>query len=160
MGRPRNSKTSARIVTAREREAEAFELRKRGLGYRAIGRELGVTMQAAHAMVKRVLQGLSEETKEHAMDVLELELSRIDELIGALWEKAKSGHESSIDRVLRLMDRRARYLGLNRDTMIMDVRDSRPAEERTTEELWEILDQFKRQRESRESLAASMETEH
>ena len=52
---------------------------------------------------------------ETLIEVAEIELARLDDLLGAVWEKAKAGSLESIDRALKIMDRRARMLGLDKE---------------------------------------------
>jgi hypothetical protein len=48
-----------------------------------------------------------------------LEAGRLDQLQLAIWKSALAGHLGAIDRVLRIMERRARLFGL--DTPLLDV---------------------------------------
>ena len=43
----------------------------------------------------------------------ELELRRLDKLLDAQWDKALNGDLGAVQAVLRIMDRRATYLGLD-----------------------------------------------
>ena len=45
--------------------------------------------------------------------VRSLELARLDEMLLGLWGKASRGELQSVDRVLKILERRARYLGLD-----------------------------------------------
>jgi len=42
-----------------------------------------------------------------------LELLRLDELLNALWDTAIAGDLKAVDRVLKVMERRAKLLGLD-----------------------------------------------
>jgi len=42
-----------------------------------------------------------------------MELERLDRMQLGLYEKAIKGHEGAVDRILRIMNRRASYLGLD-----------------------------------------------
>jgi hypothetical protein len=82
-----------------------------GQSLREIGEAEGVSPQAIHAMVKRVLGGVVTESVEQARA---LELLRLDEIMnGGVWQRAKDGDLGAIDRVLKIMERRARLLGLD-----------------------------------------------
>jgi len=110
------SKTSKRRVITRDREQLAFELRKQGLGYAAIGTKLGVSMQAAHQMVQRKLAEIAELTNKDAEKVLEMELERLDALWNGLWPKAKKGNTQAVEKAVKVMARRAALLGLDAPT--------------------------------------------
>lgn len=115
------TKTAARWAKARERECRAFELRKQGKSYRAIGKELGVSHAAAAKMVKRVLSELDRLTKEEAAEVRRLETERLDAMLEAVWPKAEKGNQDAIDTVLKLQKRRADLWGLDKPTRTVQV---------------------------------------
>lgn len=108
-----DSKASRRKVTARERELRALELRKAGLTYLQIAQQLGITEQGAHKAVMRTLKRLNERIMEQAAEVRRLELERLDAMLLSLWPQARKGNLGAIDRVLRIMQRRADLLGLD-----------------------------------------------
>jgi DNA-binding Lrp family transcriptional regulator len=104
------AKTSKRRLEAHQRAVQALELRKAGATYDTIAARLGVTRTAVINMVRRMLQ---ETAAAPAAEVRELELHRLDTMILGLWQQARSGDVQAIDRVLKIMDRRASYLGLD-----------------------------------------------
>ena len=110
------SKTSSRRSQAAEREKKAFALRMAGATYEQIGAQLGVTTGAAYKMVKRVLERTRRETDELADELRRLEVERLDALTLTLWKQATAGNFGAVDRVLRVMERRARLLGLDAPT--------------------------------------------
>lgn len=110
---PTESKTSTRRTVARQRELDALELRKAGATYSQIGDQLGITEQGAYAAVVRSLKRIVEQTSEEAAAVRTLEIERLDRLFLAAYRQAKEGHLGAIDRCVRLMERRAKLLGLD-----------------------------------------------
>jgi len=107
------NKTNKRAVIAIDRRDKAFQYRKLGYSYPRIGKTLGVSATAAYLMVSEKLNQLSTSLLENAKDVLHMELERLDGVLIPVLKKAKSGDLLAVDRVLRIMDRRARYLGLD-----------------------------------------------
>lgn len=107
------SKIARDRLAARYRSWEALQLRKAGATYEEIGRALGMTRTGAYRAVKRALDELNEKIAEDAAEVLRLELERLDAMLLAVWPKAKQGHLGAIDRVLKIMERRSRLLGLD-----------------------------------------------
>lgn len=103
--------------TERERMAkrrrEALEMRTRAMTYQQIADALKVSISTAYGDVKAELEKLQEETAEDAREVLRLELDRLDKAAAALASKVEEGDTRAIDSWLRIMDRRARYLGLD-----------------------------------------------
>ena len=110
-GRPKA--TAKTMAVALSRERQALELRMAGKGYQAIGDALGITAPGAADAVRRAIAKLEAETAEKAEEVRRLELDRLDAMLEGLWEKAKDGDPQAIDRVLRIQERRAKYLGID-----------------------------------------------
>lgn len=110
---PIKTGTKERNIIAREREQQAMILRKQGLTYRAIATKLEVTDVAVMKMVRKVLGRTMTITQEKAEEVRAIEIERCDALINAHWEYAMNGDEKSSAIILRVMDRRAAYLGLD-----------------------------------------------
>lgn len=104
-------KTRAQIAkSARERETRALELAALGYSYERIARELRFSHRSsARAAVKRALAAIPAEAVKHLRD---LELERLDMLQRAIATQIVRGHLPSIDRMLKLMDHRAKLLGL------------------------------------------------
>jgi len=97
-----------------DKDRQALELRKAGAGYEQIARTMGYANKGgAHKAVMRALRESIERRNELAADVRELELQRLDEMMLGLWPEARKGKWLAIDRVLRIMERRACYLGLD-----------------------------------------------
>lgn len=103
------SDTNSRAVAAEKRK-QALELRRAGWSFDDIAAEVGYANKgSAHRAVK---QGIADITRESATELLELELSRLDDMFSGLYENARNGDNFSVDRALKIMDQRARLLGL------------------------------------------------
>ncbi len=108
-------------LSAAEKQLEALSLRKLGYGYEQIAEEVGyANAGGAHKSVMSALRKLIQEPGE---DVLRLELERLDLIIKAFLpiviEKKSPRHA---ELVLKAMDRRALYLGLDRKAPTEDHR--------------------------------------
>lgn len=108
-----DSKASRKIVRGRKREEEALAFRLGGLTYRVIGEQMGISESGAYKAVMRALRRLNEHIYEQADEVRRIELERLDKMLRGLWPTVLTGHHGAIDRVLRIMRRRAQYLGLD-----------------------------------------------
>lgn len=98
-------------VADTERRGQALTLRRGGATYEAIARQLGYTDKtAAYRAVKHALDAIE---REPAEQLLTLELERLDRMQLSLSTLANSGDVKAIDATLRIMDRRAKYLGLD-----------------------------------------------
>ncbi len=109
----KTNKTSKRAVAAIENRDKAFQYRKLGYSYSRIAKVLGVTPAAVYFMVRDKLQELNASLLENAKEVFSMELERLDSILIPALRKAKKGDMLALDRVLKIMDRRARYLGLD-----------------------------------------------
>lgn len=105
------SATSPKSVNARERQRQAVELRKQGSSFDEIARALGYNNRgAAYKAVQAVLSRLD---REAGPEVLNLELARLDTMQRVLAPKVLKGSERAVDSTLRIMERRAKLLGLD-----------------------------------------------
>ena len=145
MGAPRGTTTPARIK-ARERQAQAVALRKAGASYEQIAQQLAfVDRGAAYRSVTAALRALG---RDDAGEVLDLELSRLDEMQLAVWPAARRGDIKAIETVLKLQDRRAKYLGLDASDARMAAAAERHADSAQAQAAWlyatmtAILDQL------------------
>lgn len=102
--------TPARL-TARERQLKAVELRKAGSSYPEIAAALGYANKAS--AYKAVVSVLARMDQESGAEVLNLELARLDTMQRVLAPKVLAGSTEAIHASLRIMDRRAKYLGLD-----------------------------------------------
>ncbi|MEZ0053247.1 hypothetical protein ABIA30_004274 [Mycobacterium sp. MAA66] len=95
----------------RQRAVQAIELRKTGATYRAIAAELGYSDESgARKAVERLLSRVEH---EGAAELRAIECERLDALTAAHWSAAIGGNTDASMIVLRVIDRRAKLLGLN-----------------------------------------------
>src|SRR5688572_6372607 len=103
------------------RRATVLELRLTGMSPIEIAEEVGYT--SARAVQSIIDSELSRGLREPAEHLIHLELLRLDRLLKSLWQLAIGGHTlpngqvagpdaDAVDRVLRIMERRAKLLGL------------------------------------------------
>jgi hypothetical protein len=100
-------------ATVKARRAKALELRVSGASYEAIADALGTTKYTTYLDVQKSIAGLDKIAKEHAERLRDIELARCDALIKAAWPAAQDGDDKSINAIVRIMDRRAKLLGLD-----------------------------------------------
>lgn len=119
----------ARREALQQRRRKALELRKAGVTYNGIGQTLGISETQARKDVEQAIKSI---TREPAEQVLALELERLDRLFYEAFRYATHSvirhtdendnkfdikldtdqQMRAIDRAVKLMDRRAKYLGL------------------------------------------------
>ena len=107
------AKSSVRRIRTTEKTLKALELRKRGMNYTQIGEKLGCARNTACRYVLSELENLADKCREEAVHVRDLELQRLDALYLKAWEAVEEGDLPSIDRCLRVQERRAKLLGLD-----------------------------------------------
>lgn len=91
------------------RRAEALSMRLAGVRIDQIAKTLGVHPSTVYAWERDAVRDLP---REQADELRFLELDRLDALQRSVWADAMRGDTRAVDRVLQIMDRRARYLGL------------------------------------------------
>lgn len=102
-----------REVVAAEKVARALGLRKMGVTYEVIARECGYAdRSAARKAVAHALDAMKVNAAE-ADALRALEGERLDDLYRAAIQPALRGDLPAIDRVLKIMERRARLFGLD-----------------------------------------------
>ncbi len=100
-------------ITAAERRVKALALRKAGASYRAIGEHLGVSYQTAFDDIAYGLKGLAAELHTETAELRALEAARLDALQAACWPQAMRGDDKALRTAVRILERRARLLGLD-----------------------------------------------
>ena len=100
-------------VRAAQLQDRCLQLRANGLSFREIARELKVAPATAYKAVARGLAAVNAGCREQAQELRALEALRLDQMQAALWQQATDGDVRAIDRILRIMERRARLLGLD-----------------------------------------------
>lgn len=107
--RKRSENVQRRIARATRRQ-EAFALRRQGQSFDTIAQHLGVSPKTVSIWVREAIRAIPE---EEAGDLRSLELSRLDAVLAPQMRLALAGDGFATDRVLRIMERRARYLNLD-----------------------------------------------
>lgn len=105
------SRTSERRLLAIDKQRQALELRLAGVTLSEIARMLGY--KSASGVVKALDSAILRTLQQPADNVRALELTRLDRLVIALWPKALAGDSDAVRRVLDIMERRSKYLGLD-----------------------------------------------
>lgn len=125
--------TAPRKVIAATIEQKCVDLRAKGKSYAEIADALGIAEDTAQDMVERVLIRTRRGTDAKADAARRLDLLRIDKMLASLWDRATDssmatvdvpadnekgiraydGQDKAIDRVTKLLERRAKLLGLD-----------------------------------------------
>lgn len=106
-----SKKTSPQAAEAKLRASKALELRMEGKTFEVIAEELGYAgKQGAYEAVRR---SLAEITREPAEELIRLDLERLDVLWQIQYLNAQGGDVQAMAACMKIMERRARLLGLD-----------------------------------------------
>lgn len=118
---PRGARTTAKNIRVAERRVEVLNLRRAGISFTRIAELIRekfkmpkYTRADAAGDVRIAMDGIVDEP---ARELLAEELSRLEGLTAAVWSKAMDRNHpeqlGAVMTILRIMERRARYLGLD-----------------------------------------------
>ena len=97
-----------------DRQTKVAELRLSGFtSQRAIAARLGVDPATINRDFKELDAKFQEIAAQDIARAKGLDLERIEALIDAIWDKAAKGDTWSVDRVVKLLERKASMLGLD-----------------------------------------------
>ena len=121
-----SARGQAQKIALAERQQTALSLRKSGASYRAIAAHIAAQTDATGALlhskyseglayrdIATCLKALVSQTSLDTEEYRSLELERLDTAQLAIASKVQSGDLGSIDRWLRISERRSALLGLN-----------------------------------------------
>ena len=167
-----DNKKRLKVVSSEEAEAEmkrrdarVYELRIQGNTFEQIASEVGYSGPSgawqAHQRIK------SEWIFESIEEARQLELMRLDELQVAVWDRAINGDLPAAHCVLKIMDRRAKLLGLDKPEKVevnkwdINAEDLDAEVERIVNIINEREDQFmaRREAEVRKEMRSQFEIE-
>lgn len=108
---PESPSSESRLV-ALDNQVQALQMRRSGWTFQRIAEKLGyASPSGAHNAVKRALDRT---IREPADELRQHELGRLESLHEALWDKAVGGDLRTTDRILKIAERRAKLVGLDK----------------------------------------------
>lgn len=110
---------SDKKLQAADKQKQAMQLRLRGKQYDEIAEIVGYATGAS--AYNAVMAALKATLREPAEELRQMEVKRIDVMLDKLWQSIEAWDtaepsatkQAVVDRILRLMERRAKYLGLD-----------------------------------------------
>ena len=107
-----SQRTSARALARVQLQTQALEMRMRGYGYNEIGIALGKSTARAHQIVSAALSEFNRRRDRLAEEETRVQLAQTNALLKRHFPLAGvNGDTEHTDRVLKLLDRRARLTG-------------------------------------------------
>lgn len=97
-------------LAVQQRRKQSLTLRLSGMTYAEIAENLGVSNYTAWQDVN---QALADIPKSEADQLREEEVGRLDRMQRAVWDAALAGDLQAMQTVLKIVDRRAKLLGLD-----------------------------------------------
>lgn len=111
---PKKKRDDKSTIVSAEREAEILSMRRQGWSLSQIGQfqEPKLTEQRVGQIIAAALERKVKEPLEH---LRKIELDRLDEMLTAVYPRATDENPdyNAVDRVLKIMERRAAIAGLN-----------------------------------------------
>jgi Sigma-70, region 4. len=107
-------RSDAALIQRLERQRLALTLRASGATYREIARQLDISISTANKYVQSALAEARAGVVETAEDALAIELERLDNMLLSIAPQLRRGNLNAIDRALKIMERRAKLLGLDK----------------------------------------------
>lgn len=118
-----------------ERDLRIFKMRQAGVAVSEIARRFNLSTKGVTAAISRQLEKLNREALMAYPEVLRMELERLDALQQAVWPltqhrkvKLDDGSEVSVEpdmkaiqQVLAIMDRRSKLLGMEQQTVNLQI---------------------------------------
>lgn len=101
-----------------EKKEKAYRLYLSGHGVCEIAKIMNTDHSRISVYIKEALEDQREANKELGNEVKALELKRLDTLMPSYYEKALEGDTEALYAMLKIMDRRAKYMGLDSPTEI------------------------------------------
>jgi hypothetical protein len=106
-------------LSAYDKQVQALRLRLAGVSYADIAQQCGY--KGASGALQAVKSALKKTLREPANELRTVELARLDEAQSAIWAKVLAGNEKAIDTFLRISRRRSELLGLNVESLDVNV---------------------------------------
>jgi len=108
------ARNEAGVTVRAVRRVRVLEARVQGHSLRTIAAELGCAPATAMRDLHHALRELAQLEQAKTAELRALELARLDHLLVALADKIDAGDVGAINAAVRISERRARLLGLDR----------------------------------------------
>ena len=109
--RPPVGKNVDRALEIDDRRKKVVALRRQGASISEIARTLDISAATASSDLTAALEAVGRTFD--ARETMTLELERLDRMMLGVYQDAVNGDDKKIATVLKIMERRARYLGLD-----------------------------------------------
>lgn len=101
-----------------ERQAKALQMRLKGHTLKRIAEEVGVSVNAVWLWCKQYVDQCAEECKADAWKIIERDWEITETLIDGLLADAADGKPDAVNSMIKLLERRSKYRGLDAATKL------------------------------------------
>lgn len=105
------NRSSAAKIKGMLQRADAMKWRQQGLSFSEIGEKIGITKQRVHQYITQALDEMRSDFKQELIDIRDTELQTLDAMQRHLWRGVESGDPKAVEKVLKIIDTRAKFLG-------------------------------------------------
>jgi len=112
------SKTSAQKMEAAKRRPLVMQLRLEGYTISRIADQLDCGLATVKRDLDKMLETYGNDSEVVTTQYKRIQSARIEELVKGLWPKGKAGQVAAIDRLVKLFERQAKLLGLDKPTKV------------------------------------------
>lgn len=113
-----NAKTSATRLSAQATRRQVIELRMAGATISQICERLGIGRATAHRHIEKAMADVQAEMEGPAIAVKRMQYARLERLLQGAWGNAAKGDYAAIDRIIKILERQAKLLGLDAPTKL------------------------------------------
>lgn len=97
---------------------QVFALMVQGYSAKEISEEIGLPHRYVWGLARRAIDQHQRKMNDHVAKHTIVDLARLEGMIKALYPKCQSGDKYAIETCLKLLDRKAKLLGLDRPTKV------------------------------------------
>ncbi len=132
----RKALKGAERVVLEEKHMRCMQLRRAGLNYAEIAKAVGFSNgSAAYKAVQKIIKDWAATTRESTSEVVYHELERLDRMWAGIAEASYAGDQKAILAGLRIMERRAKMLGLDQPEKVEHTLKTGDMSKMTNEQL-------------------------
>ena len=132
------SKHNPRLTRKKERMRQAWMMRLKGHSVTDIARTLGAGISTISQDLSAMHAEWVRQHQEDAAKAAEKDLARLDLLLCAIMDQALAGDNKSVQTALKILEQRARMLGLHKPTQL-EITDTPTSKEALQQMLLERL---------------------
>jgi predicted transcriptional regulator len=126
------------------KQEQAYALRVAGYTLEEIAEGLGETVEDVQEMLLAAGESRGRKSAEALRISTQLEVDRLDVMLKAVWPGVQAGDLGSIDRAVKLLERRSKMLGLDapevRAQLSVQLNDNTDLSKLTSKELRTLLE--------------------